>query len=67
MPSERSFALIFLLLVTLADGARLQKCWLTLALVLCDKMEDLLFITSKREWTVATGFCSLISAATVSV
>lgn len=32
MPSERSFALIFLFLVTLADRVHLQKCKLSLAL-----------------------------------
>lgn len=49
MPNERSFALIFLLLVTSADGVHLQKCKLTLALVLCNETEDLPFIRFKTE------------------
>lgn len=66
MPNERSFALIFLLLVTLADGVRLQKCKLTLTLFLCNETEDLPFVRFKTEYTVATEVCSLISAAAVS-
>jgi len=49
MPNGRSFALIFLLLVTLADGVHLQKCKLTLALVVCNEMEDLPFVRFKTE------------------
>lgn len=49
MPSERSFALIFLFWVTLADGVHLQKCKLSLALFLCNDLEDLAFIKFRTE------------------
>lgn len=45
MPNERSFALIFLLLVTFTDGVHLQKSKLTLALFLCSEIQNLPFIT----------------------
>lgn len=49
MPNKRSFALIFLLLVTFTDGVPLQKSKLTLALFLCNEIENLPFIRFETE------------------
>lgn len=49
MPNERSFALIFLLLVTFTDGVHLQKSKLTLALFLRNEIENLPFVTFETE------------------